>query len=237
MKRLIKYKINESFKVKIQGINSTIKLSINRDYRAPEKWRGRNIKADCNYWIEAVVIRTGFDLCDMDNGYFKHRVTGNPKLRSKKSIEAELNDIYESFKNSIINSAESFIIDQTAVQAEINGEWFHVKGANRVDQINHTMNINSNISNTGVAWYHHDVYNQGPIELSVTRCSKGYLVYTAAEKDLYDFKKLKKLSESKDFKEQKYAFFKYNEVKRLLGLEFDGSSKSMSGLFSSRKSA
>jgi len=94
-------------------------------------------------------------------------------------------------------------------------------------------NIKSIESGQVISWYHHNVFNYGKkidVYVDIDESGDGHHAFYAAENDLYNFKALQALSQKDDFKNEKYSFFFYDEVKRLLKQPHNDV-KNMSGLF------
>ena len=80
-----------------------------------------------------------------------------------------------------------------------------------------------------ISWYFHDVYKPIAYVLWNGKQSADECKFYLPEADLFDLEKLRKLATGDSFKNQKYAFFFYGVVERLLGQKVK--SKGMSGLF------
>lgn len=88
----------------------------------------------------------------------------------------------------------------------------------------HTYNIKTLEDHRVISWFHHDVFNKD-LEDTLKDClyydaDNNYLDLYAPIKAIYDLNKVKELSETKEFKNEDYSFFDYEQ-----------SQVGMSGLF------
>jgi hypothetical protein len=186
-------------------------------------------KARC-YWIDAIT-ETGFDLCS-DNGYFKSTIElQRTKLRSEASIALVMLGILDSLAEQIRAMQSDIIL--TSRKASVT-----IRGVDAYSNIRNALffsaaNIQSKQSGQVLSWYEHDVFKQGELVVEAYRTNEGQLRFRADERDLYDLTKLKRLHDSDAFQSSKFAFFFYNECRRLLGIPVTGDAKRMSGLFDS----
>jgi hypothetical protein len=184
------------------------------------------------YWLSALT-ETGFDLCNISYGYFKGSVNMlNTRLRSKKSITNDMLGVLDSLARSVQGIADGIILSERTVTGSINGTEIYLRGVEGVP-FTSAANIQSVQSGQVLSWYAHDVFRQGTIELTAYRNAEGQLRFKADETMLYDTDKLRALVESEAFKSSKYAFFLYNECRRLLGMPVQGDPARMSGLMPS----
>jgi hypothetical protein len=98
------------------------------------------------------------------------------------------------------------------------------------------VNVKSIESGKGISWYYHDVFRSGRIKVLAKRSESGQLQFFAKESELYDLRKLKKLNRQIETEGKTFAFFFYEELKRLIGKNH-GPTFQMSGLFSQKRSA
>ncbi len=182
------------------------------------------------YFISAVT-ECGFELCNEHTGYFKDFIKRiNSNLRSEKSIANDMLDILDSLVKGVQDIASSIILTERVVSGSISGTEVYINGVTGVPFMP-ASNIHSKQSGHVLSWYKHDVFNQGTIELTVFRNSEGRVDFKADENALYDKVKLQALHDSDAFQNSKFAFFKYNECRRLLGIPVQGDPARMSGLF------
>jgi len=182
----------------------------------------------------SAIMPNGFNLCHLHHGSFLGRFNANPLLKSDKSRLKELSEILETIKEAIEISQKVFI-DY--------GETVNIDAGNMSDSVLlrniacttfvNLHNIKSLDSGVGLSWYNHPVYTKNKtIPVTITRNEQyGNLELKAYDKDLYDLEALKTLTETRSFKEEKLAFFDYEEAKRLLGMEYSAIGNK-SGLFS-----
>lgn len=183
------------------------------------------------YYFVSAETETGFDLCDPSQGYFKYDVKRNTGLRTETSIVNEMYEVLQRYIKEIRGIQDKIILTSRTQVVEIRGTecYSSILGSRFFS----AGIIHSKQSDESISWYEHDVYKQGELEVNVSRNKEGQLRFHADENALYDFDKLRKLYESEAFQNSKYAFFFYNEVRRLLGMPPKGDPKRMSGLMPS----
>lgn len=175
------------------------------------------------------ITETGFDLCSHDYGYLKRTVQGNTRLRSESSMLTEMIQVADDMAKTIKRIEGTILLTTQTLQAKISGtKVFTGLASASVDYFD-VCNIHSIESDATISWYAHDVYNQGPIELVFYRDDNGAPRFKATDAALYDLNKLKELHDGAAFQNSEYAFFFYNEVRRLLGMPIKGHAKRMSG--------
>lgn len=177
------------------------------------------------YFVSAET-ETGFDLTNSSYGYLKYDAKRNTRLRSEQSIANEMIVVLDSYVVAIEKMQADIILTSKIDTVSISGNT--ACGTSLI--LFPAANIHSKQSGEVISWYEHDVYNQGKLEVELIRTKEGQLRVYADENKLYDKVELRKLYESKDFQESKFAFFFYNEVRRLLGVKVTGHPKRMSGL-------
>lgn len=209
--------VTTEYKFNIEGKAHTVTLSVEFNY-----------KAKLEYYFVSAITETGFDLCQDSYGYFKGYVSRNCKLRSEASIVHEMAGIIDSYINAIKQIEHKIIVTTKTISANISGNTCYawVLGSEFFD----ACNIYSKESDMVLSWYSHDVFKQGKLEVEAYRTESGQLKFRASEKDLYDLDKLNTVYNSDAFQNSKFAFFNYNECRRLLGLKVTGNPKRMSGL-------
>jgi hypothetical protein len=178
------------------------------------------------YYVQAITS-TGFNLCTNSYGYFKYNTSRNTRLRSAKSIEREMNSILDRYEASIRSIADRIILTSRTIAGKISGSDFYGPNTDHWFNVN---NIHSMQSRQSVSWYHHDIFNQGEIEVFVERNKEGQLRYYADEKKLYNQDKLNQLFKSDAYSKRNFAFFFYDELARLVGAPYNDT-RAMSGLF------
>lgn len=186
-------------------------------------------KSDTRYILNAITS-SGFDLTMRSYGMLKHCFDANKRLKTQKSILAEMTSILDDVIEYASTNLKREIIKTLMVKTILdNSEYQWFKGLSIPFP---TCSIKSIESGNPISWYYHDVFNtETPIEITFSRKDCGQMTAHASELKLYDLNKIQKLTKEPRFKEQGYAFFFYNEVKRLLGQPFEGSNEQMSGLF------
>ena len=205
-----------NIQVTIEGRNQVVKLSIEND----------GPKSD-HYYLSAK-CESGFDLCNLHYGYYKAYVPKTRKLRSEKSINLDMERTLDAFELAIIRDANTFLLTAIDVTVKISGPQFYSSNSNI--RFGEVCNIYSKQSGKPIAWYPHDVYNEGELIVTAYRATSGQIKLEADESKLYNQSKVRALVESKEFKSGNFAFFFYEEAKRLAGLKH-GNTNSMSGLF------
>jgi hypothetical protein len=181
------------------------------------------------YFIRCTLPKYDIDLSDLHTGMVRCRGYFNSRLRSPKSIERELLNIVDGFYNYLNKKSDLIIIDSLEVTGKIIGDRIMVLGESF--KLYHVRSLESNLT---LSWHNaHDIFNTEKREVRVIakRESNTSIRYYMKDSDLYDFSKLKKLSESDSFKNRDFTFFRYNELKRLVGIPVDGNIKAISGLF------
>lgn len=173
-------------------------------------------------FIEAITPK-GFNLANIHYGIIRSKFDLNPKLRSEKSKNKEINDLIESISEYISKQNILDISQEEEINVALRNEYALIDSKTLFNYEIQSHNFKNNIS-----WYNHDVYNRGDFKGKVIRNDEGQLEFYMTDKDLYDFNKLEKLYNSDNFKNRKYAFFFYGRVEELLGKE--KTSKGMSGL-------
>ncbi len=187
-----------------------------------------------HYFVEAIT-ETGFNLCNSSYGYLKYSVPmGNTRLRSETSIANDMLHVLESYARCIQNLAPEIVLSGRHVRARISGTdlYTDVRGL----EFTKASNVRSSQSGQVLSWYEHDVFKQGEINVSVYRQTDGQLRFEASEYALYDLPKLRALVEGERFRNSNFAFFFYNEARRLLGMPVKGDPKRMSGFMPSDRS-
>lgn len=187
-------------------------------------------KSDSRYCLDAVTS-TGFNLTMSSYGVLKHCFDANRRLRSEKSILAEMTAILDDVIEYASTNLKREVIKTLTIKTVLNDSEYQLfKGLSIPFP---TCSIKSLESGNPIAWHYHDVFNtDSEIEVVISRKTCGQLTAHASEASLYDLAKVQELANDKRFKKQGYAFFFYNEVKRLLGQPFEGSNQAMSGLHS-----
>lgn len=191
--------------------------------------QGSKDEFNSRYYLDAVTS-TGFDLTQASYGAFRSIFDANQRLRSEKSILKEMNEILDSITDYASKNLGRFIIKSLTVKKTLSdGEWQFFKETDPFP----TCSIKSKESGNPISWYYYDVFNtDSEIEVTFSRTETGQLTAYASEHALYDFKKLDQLAASERFQDQKFAFFFYDEVNRLvLGQPASDQSSTMSGLF------
>ena len=182
-----------------------------------------------HYYLSAVT-ETGWDLCSA-SGYFKDFIDRNSRIKSEASILAEMVEILDRLKTGIAKIAGDIILTEKVVKARISGGTCYTELS--VLRFFDVCNICSMQSGETLSWFNYDVFMSGGIDVVLYRTTDGALKIKADENVLYDKTKLLSLYNSESFQASKLAFFKYNELRRLLGIPFAGHPARMSGLFPS----
>ena len=91
-------------------------------------------------------------------------------------------------------------------------------------KIEYKQNINTFDTEKNISWYYHDVYKK--LTYLLWNPSDGRMYLDSSK--LFSKTKLLKLSKTKSFKNEDFAFFKYGYVQKLLGIT--QTSNGMSGL-------
>ncbi len=190
-----------------------------------------NEHARINYYWVSAVTETGLDLCNIPGfSYLKYTTPRNTRLRSEKSIVTEMYSILERYADAVRSIQDGIVLTERKVTVNISGTDAYGSGIYGLEFFS-AASIYSDKSEQVISWYEHDVYNQGPLEVTVFRNKDGYLRVKADETKLYNTEKLQMLYNSERFQKSELAFFFYNEVRRLLGIPFSGHPSRMSGLF------
>lgn len=195
--------------------------------------RENSIKGSDAYWnIDAVVSETGLRLTNRHYGILHSFVDANKRLRAEKSIKAEGDILLRDIELHLIREARKhYIKEYTTTLTTSPGYSEYLFGGPMPIPM---CSIRSKQSGECISWHYHDVFKaNSPLTVTFYRTAEGQPQVKADENELYDFDKLRDLVESKEFKEQKYSFFFYNEVRRLLNMPFEGDVKAMSGMFRS----
>lgn len=90
-------------------------------------------------------------------------------------------------------------------------------------------NIKALESKQPISWHYHNVYKKIKYVYWDSESDSETPKFYLEENKLYNYRKLNKLYKSDNFKQQKYSFFFYGEVERLL--KHPVTNKGMSGLF------
>jgi hypothetical protein len=206
----------KEFQCTIEGREHTINLTVEYD------------KRQSTFLYVSAIADTGFNLCGHD-AYFKDYIPMNSKVRAEKSIANHMLDVLDNFETSIREHTDGIVLAHKSIKVNINGT--EVYGSPLLGMpFFSACNIKSAKSGECVSWYEHNIFKQGDIQLEVYRQTNGQLRIEAKEEELYDFTKLRALYDSESFQKSKFAFFFYNEVRRLLGMPINGDLKRMSGL-------
>jgi len=212
MKKLVRSRV-----INIRGERVILKIAIELGFK------------NQTYFIRCTLPKYDIDLSDLHTGMVRCRGYFNSRLRSPKNIERELLNIVDGFYNYLNKKSDLIIIDSLEVTGKIIGDRIMVLGESF--KLYHVRSLESNLT---LSWHNaHDIFNTEKREVRVIakRESNTSIRYYMKDSDLYDFSKLKKLSESDSFKNRDFTFFRYNELKRLVGIPVDGNIKAISGLF------
>lgn len=211
-----------SKQIEIQFLDGTFNVDISVERQTS------NDGTDVRWFIDAIT-ETGYNLSGPSYGLIRYVADANKRLKALSSIEQEGNDLLDSLVAAIKISAIKTINKRLIVSHKLSSnEYQFIKGIQFP-----THCIKSKQSGLCISWHKHDVYSDNvTLDIEFIRLESDQLQASADENLLYNKDKLLDLADSIQFKEQKFSFFFYNEVERLLDRPINGSPKSMSGLFS-----
>lgn len=218
-------KLNKEVKVEFLDGPYTVEIAVERE-------NSRDF-TDVRINIDAIVKETGMSLTNVHYGLLKNWVKANKRPKASKSIKQELKHVIQDIIETLEDNSRRYFIKEYSFEGKTSFGHNDLVFGIPTGPV-HLASVKSLNSGECVSWHHHDIFRENaPITLHFSRKKDGQPQVHADETELYDFDKLQALADSNDFKEQKFSFFFYNEVKRLLGIPFEDKANAMSGMFGS----